>query len=440
MNDPFQSQLSQGKAAAAQNHWPAAEACFRAALQIHPGDVRATRALGQALISQKNFAEAEGVWRKAVALEPAHAESLQMLGQVLLRRRDLEGAGALFKQALSINPALGECAFNLGRIAYVGEDRTLAAEYFAKAVEAEPGHVKALAALVQTLTENQREDEAAAAGVRGLAAVEGRADIKPAALNEVRDHIAHAYRRLGDITLAAVHYRAIIAADPADNATRHLLAAAQGQATQEYANDFAKRFFDNLAGSFDQHLVGRLNYVAPAQIVADLQALRGDPAAFADVLDVGSGTGLAGVALAQSYRVPQLVGIDLSEKMLVESAKRGLYSELVAGDAVAVMAARHDLFDLIIAADVLIYVGALEPMFAQALRLLRSGGMFAFSVEISTSADVELTLNGHYSHSRGHIARLAQTLGFKIARAVDAPLRKEANHAIDAHYVYLVKP
>ena len=439
MDDPFKTQLSLGKKAATESRWADAADCFRAALQMRPDDPRANRAIGQTLISQKNFAEAEGFWRKALALEPAHAESLQMLGLILLRRRDLDGAAALFTQALAINPMLGECAFNLGRIAFVGENRTQAAEHFAKAVDVEPGHVGALAALIQTLNETGRHAEAAVAGARGLAVQEGLAGIAPGALNNARYHLANTYRRLGDMAQLAAIYRTIIAADPTDNGARHLLAATEGTMTQVYAADFAKRFFDTLAGTFDKHLVGRLNYVAPAQIVKDLRALRAETGAFPDVLDVGCGTGLVGVALAEHFKITRMVGIDLSENMIAETDKRGLYTELVADEAVASMAARDDRFDLIVAADMLIYVGALEPIFAQAQRLLKPRAIFAFSVEISSGADVALTTNGHYSHSRAHIARLTAASGFTVARALDAPLRKEAHELVQAHYVYLTK-
>ncbi len=439
MTDQFEAQLNLGKAAAAQNRWPEAEGSLRAALAISPDDMRATRALGQLLISQKRFGEAEDVWRKAVALDSEHAESAQVLGLVLLRKRDLEGAAALFTRALALDPAMGESAFNLGRIAYLGDDRAQAAEAFAAAVKAEPGHVKALAALIQTLTELQRETEAVALGAKAIAALEGRTDVPVAGLNEARQHMAHAYRRLGDITQAAACYRAIIAADPSDKVARHLLAAAQGEITEEYAGAFAKNFFENFAETFDEHLVGRLNYAAPGQLAKDLLGLRSDPDAFPAVLDLGCGTGLAGLALAGKFRIAQLVGIDISEKMLAEAAKRCLYTDLIAGDAVAVMAARNDQFDLVVAADVLLYAGSLEPVFTQVLRLLKPDAVFAFSVEISPTADFDLAANGHYRHNRNYIARLATSLGFQIARAVDAPLRKEAYQLVDAHYVYLIK-
>ena len=305
-------------------------------------------------------------------------------------------------------------------------------------LEAAPTHAKALAALVQTLIELKHEREAVAAAVKGLPVLE-QSGAAPAALNEVRHHLAQAYRRLGDNAAAADCYRAMVAADPTDAVAQHFLAASEGKVSAEYAGGFAKAFFDSLAETFDEHLVGRLGYGSPARLLADLGALRPDPASFAGVLDLGCGTGLMARALAEKYRMAHLVGLDISEKMLHEAVKRGLYSELVAGDLIPVMTGRTDTFDLVIGADVFIYVPDLAPVLAQAARLLRPRGLFAFTVEISAQADVELAPNGHYRHNKDHLLRTAAAHGFAMAHTADAPIRKEATETVLGHYLYFEK-
>jgi len=438
MSDPFQENLNRADAAAKAGDWVSAEPLFREALRQQPGILHAARGLGNSLISLKKFDEAETVWRMVADLKPDSAEAQQMLGLIVLRRRDIEGATMRFTQALALNPAMPESAFNLGRIAYISNDRVRAAEFFGRAAAIEPTHIKAVAALTQTLTELAREADAIEVAAQGLMALAARPAIKPAAGNEIRHHMAHAYRRLNDIPNAAECYRAILIADPNDNVARHLLAAAEGNATDAHVNDFAKVFFDNLAENFDKHLVERLGYGSPAILVKDLLELH--PEGLPAVLDLGCGTGLMGQALTQAYRIKHLVGIDLSEKMLHEAAKRGLYSELIAADVVAGMRERTDTFDLIVAADVFVYVGDLAPVFAQAMRLLRPGGLFAFTAEISSGPDVELGPNGHYHHARAYIARLAVEQGFAVVRSTDQPIRKEAHSTVLGHYAYLAKP
>ncbi len=344
-----------------------------------------------------------------------------------------------FGEALRLQPGSADALFNLGRIAYIGTDAPRAMSLFTRTVAADPLHIKALAALVQCLTEAGREPDAVAAAAKGLSALRARADIAPASYNLVYSHMAHAYRRLHDLPRAADCYRAMLAANPADTVTQHLLAAAEGKLTQAYAADFAKAFFDNLAGTFDKHLVQKLAYAAPTILAETLHDMRGHADSFPAVLDLGCGTGLMGQALAVQFRVTRLIGIDLSANMLREAEKRGLYSELIQGDIAAVLSGRDELFNLIIAADVFIYMGELKPVFAHAARLLRTDGLFAFSVELSPSDDIELQSNGHYRHSRNYIARLAAEHGFSIARAADAPVRKEASEDVMGYYVYLTR-
>jgi predicted TPR repeat methyltransferase len=440
MSDQFHEYILRGQEAATKGAAQEAEACFRAAAQVRPDAIEAMRGLGNALVTQKRFEEAEAVWRRAVELDEQHADNHQMLGLVCLRRRKIADAKNSLMRALSLNPRLGEAAFNLGRIAHVSGNSARAADYFAQAVDVKPSHIMAHAALVQTLTELSRIDEAVAAGTTALRILEARSDIQPAAYNVVRHHLALAYRRRSDMSAMAVCYRAIVAADPTDAAAQHLLAAAEGVTTQEHATGFAKTFFDNLAADFDTHLTERLQYRAPALIAEGLRGLRPNVSGFDAVLDVGCGTGLMGVALRAEFALQRLVGIDLSEKMLLEAQKRGLYHELVAGDAVTVMGVRSDMFDLIVAADVMIYVGDLMPVFTEVARLLKPGGMFAFTTEISAEAEVELSANGHYHHHPRAVDSMMAAAGFTLLQATEAPLRKEANVDVMGRYVYVTKP
>jgi predicted TPR repeat methyltransferase len=440
MSESFQECMQKAKAAAARRSWPEAEQAFRRAMQLKADSAGATRGLGLALASQQKFGEAEILWRAAVQLEPDSADSHQMLGSVLMAKRDLAGASTHFLRALELNPGLAEPAFNLGRIAYSAQNIPRAADYFLKAVAAHPLHIKALAAAVQALTEVSREPEAIAAAEQGLARLRDRTEIPPASYQAVWGQLAHAYRRTNDTAGAAKCYRAILAVTPDDATAAHLLAAVEGTLTHTFVQDFAKNAFDTLAENFDHHLLDHLKYRAPALMAEVLGALRGDPRAFPAVLDLGCGTGLIGMVLAQTFELEKLVGVDLSENMLREAKKRGLYSELIAGDVAAAMAARADRFDLIVAADVFVYVGDLSEVFTQAARLLNPGGLFTFSVEVSPAADVELVSTGHFRHGKDYITRMAEAQQFHITRLVEAPIRTEINQDVLGYYAYLTKP
>lgn len=248
--------IAYGDAAAARHDCAEAERCFRAAAEREPNASLALRGLGDALVQLRKFDEAEPVWRKVVEIEPRRAEAQQMLGLILAHRRELDGARQHLGEALALNPILAETAFNLGSINYASGDRARAVQYFQHAHNVGPQHAKALAALVQALNELQRGQEAVTIGAKGVAAIEAHGGATSSVLNEIRHHIADAYRRMGDIVGAADCYRAMIATDPNDDVLRHLLAATEEETTTDaHAAGFAKAFFDNLAADFDTHLV-----------------------------------------------------------------------------------------------------------------------------------------------------------------------------------------
>lgn len=137
-----------------------------------------------------------------------------------------------------------------------------------------------------------------------------------------------------------------------------------------------RALFDGYAERFDHDLVDKLGYVAPSALRAAIDRRGGGR--FARCLDLGCGTGLAGVAFRD--RVDRLAGVDLSPKMVDVARRRGIYDELWVGDAVAAFADGRS-WELIVAADVLVYIGDPSPLFAAAAAALVPGGLFAFTAE-----------------------------------------------------------
>ena len=78
---------------------------------------------------------------------------------------------------------------------------------------------------------------------------------------------------------------------------------------------------------------------------------------------------------------------------------RGLYDELVVADMVEFLANQREAFDLVFAADSLIYLGDLEPMLDAAARALAPGGFFAFSLETTKDAPYVLQSCGRFAHA-----------------------------------------
>ena len=77
-----------------------------------------------------------------------------------------------------------------------------------------------------------------------------------------------------------------------------------------------------------------------------------------DVLDAGCGTGLCGPLVAPYAR--RLVGVDLSEGMLVHAKEKNVYHALMKAELTDYLHDNSEAFDLIVSADTLVYFGDLR--------------------------------------------------------------------------------
>jgi predicted TPR repeat methyltransferase len=216
-----------------------------------------------------------------------------------------------------------------------------------------------------------------------------------------------------------------------------LAALGVGVAPEASPAGYVRELFDQYAGHFDEHLVERLGYRTPSLLdaaiarVADVRTAR--------VLDLGCGTGLMGQYLRP--RAGRLVGVDLSGRMLDKARERGIYDELECRGIDEYLAAQAAAsFDLVAAADVLVYFGELAPLFGQVRRALAPGGWFCFSVEASTDADFALRPSNRYAHSLAYLRRMADAAGFAVCVEESAPLRTEHGAPVDGFLLVLRAP
>ncbi|MDB5748567.1 MAG: hypothetical protein JWP72_3415, partial [Massilia sp.] len=208
-----------------------------------------------------------------------------------------------------------------------------------------------------------------------------------------------------------------------------LAALGVGTAPQRAPASYVTALFDQYAGHFDRHLTGVLAYRTPGLVKAALSRHVG--ATRLDTVDLGCGTGLCAPHLRPLSR--SLAGVDLSNRMLEQARATALYDELACADIEAWLAGRPAAFDLVVAADVLVYFGDLAGLFAQVRAALRPGGWFCFSTEAleateaggSASADFVLLPSNRYAHSLAYLRRLALEHGFALVEAERAAVRSE---------------
>jgi predicted TPR repeat methyltransferase len=199
--------------------------------------------------------------------------------------------------------------------------------------------------------------------------------------------------------------------------------------------------FDSYADDFDSHLVQQLGYRTPALLAELLPPGR----RFTATLDLGCGTGLMAPLVAPHCE--RLDGVDLSAGMLERAHALGLYRELHLAEVAAHLHATAQRYALVLAADVLVYIGQLTAVFAGVARVLEPGGLFIFSVEESSAAGApsgaalgyELRASSRYAHSEPYLRELAAGHGFEVEALRRGTLRHEQLVPIAGLLVSLVR-
>jgi predicted TPR repeat methyltransferase len=238
--------------------------------------------------------------------------------------------------------------------------------------------------------------------------------------------LGEAREKLGDLAAAAQAFRETLVADPADTqgAMARLALIGRGEAPSALPQAYVARLFDDYAPRFDRHLTGNLGYRAPA-LIAEALSAAAPGRRFASALDLGCGTGLMAAPLRE--RVDRLTGVDLSAAMIAKARERGAYDRLVVGDAAAMLGSEPPgIFDLIVAADTLVYVGGLAPLFGAVARALTADGLFAFSVETCEGEGYKLGPSMRFAHSRSYVETAGRESGLRPRSMQSASTRREA--------------
>jgi predicted TPR repeat methyltransferase len=179
-----------------------------------------------------------------------------------------------------------------------------------------------------------------------------------------------------------------------------------------------------------------LSYQAPERLQELIRAEMGDAAGL-EILDIGCGTGLAGVGLKE--RAARLVGIDLSPEMIEVARERGIYDQLEVAEITEWLEQSTAEFDLIVCCDCLVYFGDLQPVAAGAARRLKPGGCLAFTTERGEKYPFHLTDSGRYTHHADTIREVAAKAGLVVGRLEEGFLRTERGVEVTGLLVLLRK-
>lgn len=415
------------------DHQAKAIESFKACLQYEPQHDGAHHQLG--LVAQLNdeIDQATAHFMACIKTNPQHATALQNLGAIMLKDNKQQDALNYFKRAVEADPSHPEAHHNLASLYLHQGQLALALKHY-MAVLDQQQDLDTYYNIATTLMHLDRHNDA-------LDYFKSALKIDPKHLN-THLNMAAVYLKKRERMPAIEHYQTVLTLEPDNQEVQYLLAALGNTPDVDYSaapNAYVEHLFDQYAGHFDTHLNKFLDYQVPAQIEAVMAKRLALPqSAHLKILDLGCGTGLCGLKL-KPWAI-ELIGIDLSQKMLDKAKEKSIYHQLECLDLLSALNQFQDN-DLIIAGDVLPYLGKLDSIFEAVNGALRKNGHFVFTVEAFTldteegNKDYTLQASARFAHRQSYIEQALQTAGLKLISLQSIRLREDAGQSIMGYLV-----
>jgi predicted TPR repeat methyltransferase len=269
--------------------------------------------------------------------------------------------------------------------------------------------------------------------------LDAAADVMAQAV-ELAPHFAAAWFALGEINDARGRCEEAIAAfrkarehdrEDRHGATLHLMRLGAEQ-MGEMPEAYVRTLFDQYAPEFNRALLETLNYRGPRVLrdaVREVLKAEAREEQFRRAIDLGCGTGLAARAFART--AGEIVGYDLSPRMIEQARQLGLYDRLDVADMVQALRGEADhAADLIFSADAIVYLSDLAPLLAEVSRVLSSDGLFACTLETHDGDGVVLGSGLRYAHSAGYVAEALKNAGLLQLHVAGVSTRDESGSPV----------
>lgn len=379
-------------------HYDEAISHFQKALRMDPLAIDTHYNLANAYIQQDRFLDAKAHYEQVLKQRPEHLGALHNLGITLCVLKHFSEAEPLLTQVVAREPNNIDALYHLGVIASALANAEAAKDYFSKVIALNPEHANS------------------------------------------HHNLATVYLHLQERSLALSHFQQALKLEPNNQTAAHMVAAIQGETLASGAPiGFTRALFDQYAYSYDEHVKKQLGYQVPhllRQAMTPYSQLKTEWV----TLDLGCGSGLCAPFFADL--ATHLTGVDLSPNMLELAKQQGGYDRLTCEDALSFLSTcQPATYDLIIAADVFVYFGALDILFNACHRVLKGDGYFAFSIEtlLDDTKDYQLTTTGRYAHHPAYVKTLLTRCGFVLQSEQAATLRTQDEVPVLGHIFVLQK-
>jgi len=374
--------------------------------------------------------QAEACYERVCALDSDNFAGYYNLGLIRYEQNRYEDAVALYQKAALINELDPDLLFNLGLAWAAKGEQAEALLCYHDLLKHSEGDVEIFVLMADCYRKLHQLEEAISCyrSALGNSPLHGPAWAGLGVIFNLQDRRDEAIQAFTNAKESGY--------DP--EGCTYMLAALTGNTLEKPPENYVEQLFDNFADNFEEKLTKQLGYNVPQLIREELEPLL--PPRVKHLLDLGCGTGLIAEVFAD--RVDQIQGIDLSAGMLVKAKEKKLYSALYKGDIVEYLDNCSESFDLIVASDVLNYLGELESFFRSVAPVLDEGGRVAFTVESGEvpKGNYVLQPNGRYIHHPDYIKNMGKEVGLEVELCRSVKLRMEKGSWVMAHlFVFTTK-
>jgi len=381
-------------------------------LRIHPHHTVSYNNLGRILYLQGRINEAIPYFEKALRINPDYWEAHYNLAHSMVKLNQVTRAAEHYQMVIKLFPEHPNAHFNLGLLSMEEKNYEDAVHYFTKSLKLDPKNLEAYRQMGDAQLNLGKKDEAKATFLKAL-------EINPNS-SEIQHNLAILHLRDKERDEALNHFKKAVDLNPQDHTAQHMTQALSGnQESLTAPKTYIKDLFDQYADYYNKHVKESLKYEVPGLLRNAIGRVISPGYRIGRVLDLGCGTGLCGIYFRDLAF--ELIGIDISPKMIERAEQLKGYDSLIVRDMIEYLSdEKLEPFLLIFSADVLVYTGDLEKVFTLIAKKLKPNGLFAFTTEWIEDAETKsyfLKPTGRFAHASGYIRDLAERHQLKIELA-----------------------